>query len=137
MFTDEIGDDLVAVKKYDEAEPIVIPENSAEESENIIDDGGDVTEIYDVDENFNNVDNVRYIDPMPRMSTTRRLNLNMKVFGNPNIKKSQSFNTFREGFPYKNLATKQSLSLHYKHDQWAASVTVVTGFSQDTLLKDR
>ena len=104
MFTDEIGDDLVAVKKYDEAEPIVIPENSAEESENIIDDGGDVTEIYDVDENFNNVDNVRYIDPMPRISTTRSLNLNMKVFGNPNIKKSQSFNTFREGFTYKNIA---------------------------------
>ena len=85
MFTDEIGDTLVEVKKYDEAEPIVTPE----------------PEIlpFDIEDDdvFNNVENVRYMDASPTSPEAPevKVKVNSNVFGNPNIKKSQSFNTFK------------------------------------------
>ena len=42
--------------------------------------------IEEIEESFNNVENVRYIDSV---STRRRENVNLKIFGNPNIRKSQ------------------------------------------------
>ena len=82
MFTDEIGDKLVEVKKYDDAEPIATPE----------------PELNSDDECLNNVENVHYMSPSPTSPIApvhEKVNLNMKVFGNPHIKKSQSFNTFK------------------------------------------
>ena len=83
MFTDEVGDELVEVKKYDEAEPIRTPEPEPADVDDVFFDDINIEEI---EENFNNVENVRYIDPV---TTRRRENVNLKIFGNPNIRKSQ------------------------------------------------
>ena len=86
MFMDEIGDNLEEVKKYDELEPISIPDdviNKLNKAEEDVD-----TEKEDT---FNNVENVRYLDETP-VTTLRESNMNMKIFGNPRIRKSQSFN---------------------------------------------
>ena len=86
MFTDEIGDNLEEVKKYDEAEPISIPEdviNKLNKAEEDVD-----TEKEDT---FNNVENVRYLEETA-LTALRESNMNMKIFGNPRVRKSQSFN---------------------------------------------
>ena len=87
MFTDEVGDNLVEVKKYDEAEPIRTPEPELAEAETedtdvVFDD----IKIDEIEESFNNVENVRYMDSV---TDRRRENINLKIFGNPNIRKSQ------------------------------------------------
>ena len=87
MFTDEVGDNLVEVKKYDEAEPIRTPEPELAEAETedtdvVFDD----INIEEIEESFNNVENVRYMDSV---TDRRRENANLKIFGNPNIRKSQ------------------------------------------------
>ena len=86
MFTDEVGDELVEVKKYDEAEPIRTPEPELAdvETEDVIFDDINIAEI---EESFNNVENVRYTDDT--VTARRRGNANLKIFGNPNIRKSQ------------------------------------------------
>ena len=89
MFTDEVGDKLVEVKKYDEAEPIRTPEpelKGADTEDNVIDVIFDDIKIEEIEESFNDVENVRYIDSV---SDRRRENANLKIFGNPNIRKSQ------------------------------------------------
>ena len=89
MFTDEVGDELVEVKKYDEAEPIRTPEPEladAETEDNVPDVIFDDIKIEEIEESFNDVENVRYIDPV---TDRRRENINLKIFGNPNIRKSQ------------------------------------------------
>ena len=86
MFTDEIGNKLEQVKKYDVAEPINIPDQV-------------ISELYTAEEEvemefqdtFNNVENVRYLDEA-RPITLKEANMNMKIFGNPRVRKSQSFN---------------------------------------------
>ena len=83
MFTDEVGDELVEVKKYDEAEPIRTPELEQADADDVFFDDINIEEI---EESFNNVENVRYMDSV---STRRRENVNLKIFGNPNIRKSQ------------------------------------------------
>ena len=87
MFTDEVGDNLVEVKKYDEAEPIRTPEPElaeveTEDTDVVFDD----IKIDEIEESFNNVENVRYMDSV---TDRRRENVNLKIFGNPNIRKSQ------------------------------------------------
>ena len=86
MFTDEIGEMLVEVKKYVETEPLKQDVHETAES----------TKDMQTDEKstLNNVENVNYIDSMsdfdeqaPKKNTDQN-----KIFGNPNIKKSQSFN---------------------------------------------
>lgn len=85
MFTDEVGDELVEVKKYDVAEPIRTPE--PEPADVDVDDVFfDDIKIEEIEETFNNVHNVRYMD---LSSARRRENVNLKIFGNPNIRKSQ------------------------------------------------
>ena len=88
MFTDEIGDNLEEVKKYDEAEPISIPDdliNKLNKAEEDVD--------TEKEDKFNNVENVRYLEEsQARATTLREENMNMKIFGNPRIRKSQSFN---------------------------------------------
>ena len=89
MFTDEVGDELVEVKKYDEAEPIRTPEPELEDAkteDTVIDVIFDDVKIEEIEESFNDVENVRYIDPV---TDRRRANVNLKIFGNPNIRKSQ------------------------------------------------
>ena len=98
MFTDEVGDTLVEVKKYDETEPIMTPEPDEESIMDVVEDSNDDIidmNIEDFDENFNDVENVRYINSIKGISATRARNLNLKIFGNPNIKKSQSVNSFK------------------------------------------
>ena len=94
MFTDEVGDKLVEVKKYDEAEPIRTPEPEPESAplaaDETCDDEFDDKKIQEVEESFNNVENVRYIESLT-VSAKRRENINLKIFGNPNIRKSQSW----------------------------------------------
>ena len=87
MFTDEIGDNLEEVKKYDEAEPISIPDdliNKLNKAEEDVD--------TEKEDKFNNVENVRYLEETQQVTTLREENINMKIFGNPRIRKSQSFN---------------------------------------------
>ena len=83
MFTDEVGDELVEVKKYDEAEPIRTPELEPVDADDVFFDDINIEKI---EESFNNVENVRYMDSV---TTRRRENVNLKIFGNPNIRKSQ------------------------------------------------
>ena len=62
MFTDEVGDTLVEVKKYDETEPIMTPEPEEESIMDVVEDSNDDIidmNIEDSDENFNDVENVR------------------------------------------------------------------------------
>ena len=49
MFTDEVGDNLEEVKKYDEAEPINIPDKVISEL--------NTAQHVDVQDKFNNVEN--------------------------------------------------------------------------------
>ena len=86
MFTDEIGDNLEEVKKYDEAEPISIPDNLINKLNKAEEDVDTEKE-----DKFNNVENVRYLEET-QVTTLREENINMKIFGNPRIRKSQSFN---------------------------------------------
>ena len=86
MFTDEIGERLVEVKKYNEAEPLKIANNENQESTQDI--------IVEDKQTLNNVENVHYMDALSDFYefAPKKKNTNMKIFGNPNVKKSQSFN---------------------------------------------
>ena len=73
MFTDEIGDNLESVKKYDEAEPVSIPEEvmiKLNKAEEYVD--------TEKEDNFNNVENVRYLEET-QVRTLREANVNMKI----------------------------------------------------------
>ena len=94
MFTDEVGDNLEEVKKYDEAEPINIPDKVISEL--------NTAQHVDVQDKFNNVENVRYLDEAKAV-TLREANMNMKIFGNPRVRKSQSFNHVK-----RSMATEDS-----------------------------
>lgn len=89
MFTDEVGNNLEEVKKYDVAEPINIPDEVISE---LYTDGEEVE--IEIQDTFNDVENVRYLDEV-RPVTLKEANMNMKIFGNPRVKKSQSFNHVR------------------------------------------
>ena len=80
MFTDEIGDKLVEVKKYNEDEPLKMMPNEQPVPQK--------KESHE-DETLNNVENVHYIDEEKPVKTS---SVQMRIFGNPNVKKSQSFN---------------------------------------------
>ena len=72
MFTDEIGDNLEEVKKYDEAEPISIPDdliNKLNKAEEDVD--------TEKEDKFNNVENVRYLEETQQVTTLREENINM------------------------------------------------------------
>ena len=97
MFTDEIGEMLVEVKKYVMTEPLKQDKHEIAES----------TKDMQTDEKstLNNVENVNYIDALsdyydhaPKKNTDQN-----KIFGNPNIKKSQSFNHAKRPEVQKNI----------------------------------
>ena len=85
MFTDEIGECLVEVKKYVETEPLKIINNDNIEHQK--------SKPRDDKSTLNNVENVHYIDALSDFyeHAPKKSNVQNKIFGNPNIKKSQSF----------------------------------------------
>jgi len=85
MFTDEVGESLVEVKKFVETEPLKTGENENTEFTNN-------RNVNDVP-TLNNVENVHYIDALSDYyeHAPKKKNSQNTVFGNPNIKKSQSF----------------------------------------------
>ena len=86
MFTDEIGECLVEVKKYVETEPLQIIDNGNIEPQN--------SKPIDDKATLNDIENVHYIDALSDFyeHAPKKSNVQNKIFGNPNIKKSQSFN---------------------------------------------
>ena len=86
MFTDEIGECLVEVKKYVETEPLKIIDNGNIEPQN--------SKPIDDKATLNDVENVHYIDALSDLyeHAPKKSSAQNKIFGNPNIKKSQSFN---------------------------------------------
>ena len=101
MFTDEIGECLVEVKKYVETEPLKSIDNNDIEPQN--------SKPIDEKSTLNNVENVQYIDALSHFyeHAPKKSNPQNKIFGNPNGKKSQSFNHAKRPEVQKSKATPE------------------------------
>ena len=99
MFSDEIGEMLVEVKKYVETEPL---KQDKHETAKLTKDVKP-----DAKSELNNVENVHYIDALSDFyeHAPKKNNDQNKIFGNPNIKKSQSFNHAKRPEVQKTVGT--------------------------------